>query len=141
MKVSRHFVLFGTVALLAVVGIGTSSAQVKQGTSRPLQTKNLMKGVVAANCGALKKELEAGPADDKAWATVVMQAELLNESGHILMADGRCPDADWANAAQALRDGSEKVLAMAHAKDVAGATEAFQAMTMSCGACHKAHKK
>ena len=55
--------------------------------------------------------------------------------------DGRCPDADWANAAQTLREGSEKILAMADAQDAAGAKEAFQAMTAACGACHKAHKK
>ena len=65
-------------ALLAMLVIGTTSAQVKKGKSRPLQTKNLMKGVVASNCGALKKALEAGPSDDKAWAAVVMHAELLN---------------------------------------------------------------
>jgi len=57
------------------------------------------------------------------------------------MDDGRCPDADWANAAKQLREGSAAVLAKSEAKDAAGAQEAFKAVTGSCGACHKVHKK
>ncbi len=131
-------VVASSVSLLV---IGTSWGQVKKGTTRPLQTKNLMKGVVAANCGALGKALEAGPADDDAWAAVCLHAELLNEAGHVLMADGRCPDGDWAGATKTLRECSGVVLEKAEAQDVDGAKEAFQAMTKACGACHKAHKK
>ncbi|HJN12972.1 MAG TPA: hypothetical protein QF564_30120 [Pirellulaceae bacterium] len=139
----KKLLLIAVVPMLAVTLLLTMgvNAQVKKGKERPLQTKNLMKGVVRANCGALKKALDAGPADDKAWAAVVLHAELLNECSHILMADGRCPDGAWAGAAKTLGGCSAVVLAKAEAKDVDGAKSAFGAMTKACGACHSKHKK
>lgn len=129
------------VAGLIAAGVRDVSAQVKQGKTRPLKTSHLMKGVVGASCGALKKGLDAGPTDDKAWDELAMHAGLLNESGHILMADNRCPDGEWAGAAKTLQECSDVVAKAIAAKDVAKAKEAFGAMTKSCGACHKAHKK
>jgi hypothetical protein len=128
--------------LVFVVAVSLSAvAQVKQGKTRPLQTKQLMKGLVQPNCGGLGEGLKAGPADDKAWEDLATKAALLNEASYVLMDDGRCPDADWANAATALREGSAAVLAKLEAQDAAGAQEAFSSVTQSCGACHKAHKK
>ena len=126
------------VTLVLTMGV---TAQVKKGKARPLQTKNLMKAIVKTHCTDLKKALDAGPKDDKAWAAVVLHAELLNESGHILMADGRCPDGDWAGAAKTLQQCSAVILAKAEAKDADGAKSAFGAMTKACGACHSKHKK
>jgi len=116
-------------------------AQVKQGKTRLLTTKQLMKGLVAANCGAIGEGLKAGPTDDKAWEELATKAALLNEASYTLMDDGRCPDADWANAATSLRDGSAALVKKLEEKDAAGAQEAFKTMTQACGACHKAHKK
>lgn len=117
------------------------SAQVKKGKERPLLTKQLMKGLVGPHCGAIKKGLAAKPGDDEAWADLALHAALLNESSYILMADGRCPDGVWAEAAsKTLREGSAAVLKGVEAKDAKATQEAFGAMTKSCGGCHKAHK-
>jgi hypothetical protein len=129
------------VAVLAVSMAPLAVGQVKQGKERPLLTKQLMKGLVAPNCGALKAALNAGPADDEAWETVALHAALLNEASHIVMADGRCPDGDWSGAAETLRGCSQAVLDAAAAKDAEAGKAAFAALTKACGQCHKAHKK
>ncbi|MBC8351133.1 MAG: hypothetical protein H8E66_04055 [Planctomycetes bacterium] len=125
------------MTMLSLAAIG----QVSKGKTRPLLTKQLMGGLVQPNCKNLGGGLKEAPADDKAWAALATNAALLNEAGHILMADGRCPDAEWAGAAKTLRECSEVVLAKIEAKDAEGAQGAFKAMTASCAACHKAHKK
>ncbi len=58
-----------------------------------------MKGVMGPHCGALKKGMDAGPSDDKAWEELALHAALLNEASYVLMEDGRCPDGVWAKAA------------------------------------------
>lgn len=132
-------------ALLAVAGVlfiaGQSSAQVKKGKTRPALTKQLMSGLIQPNCAALGAALKGtGPADDKGWDAAATNAALLNESGHALMADGRCPDATWAGASKTLQDCSAVVLEKVQAKDAAAAREAFGALTKSCATCHQAHK-
>lgn len=98
-------------------------------------------GLMAPNCGALKKGLNAAPDDDKAWKKLAVKATLLNEASYILMADGRCADATWVGAAKTLRTCRAAVLKAIEAKDADAAKSAFGAMTKACGACHKAHKK
>ena len=120
---------------------GPAKAQVKKGKTRSLTTAQLMGGLVSPNCGALKKGLDAGPADDDAWKKLSVKAALLNEASYILMADGRCPDATWAGAAKTLRGCSDAVLKAIAAKDAAAAKSAFGAMTKACGTCHKKHRK
>jgi hypothetical protein len=137
----KKFLLVG-LSLLAVAMFSVATiAQVKKGKTRPLLTKQLMGGLVQPNCKGLGAGLKEAPADDKAWEALATKAALLNEAGHILMADGRCPDADWAGAAKTLRECSAVVLKKIDAKDAEGAQKAFQALTKSCAACHKAHKK
>ena len=116
-------------------------AQVEKGKTRPAATKYLMRGISQQHCAALAKLLNEGPADDKAWDTAACHASCLNELGHVLMEDGRCPDADWANAAKTLREGSAAVLEAVNKKDIEGARAAFKSMTGACASCHKAHKK
>lgn len=119
-----------------------TSAQVKKGKTRPLQTKHWMRGVQGPVCGALGNLLkDPGPADDKAWDTVAQNAEILNEASYVLMEDGRCPDATWAGATKQLREASEAVLKAAEAKNAADAKAAFGNLTKTCGTCHAAHKK
>lgn len=130
------------IALSAVVFASlAATAQVKKGKTRLLLTKQLMGGLVQPNCKGLGDGLKDAPADDKAWAALATKAALLNEASFVLMADGRCPDADWAGAATKHREGSEALYKMIDAKDADGAQTAFKTMTEACGACHKAHKK
>lgn len=127
-------------ALLTCVVLA-AQAQVTKGKTRPLTTKQMMGGLIKPNCAGIGEGLKEAPKDDKAWDDLATKAALLNEAGHILMDDGRCPDATWADAAKALREGSAAVLAKIAEKDAAGAKTEFDNMTKSCGACHKAHKK
>jgi cytochrome c556 len=129
-------------AVLAGALATQTAAQVKVGKTRPLTTKHLMSGLVKPQWTLLGESLkDNGPADDKGWDAVATQAELLNESAHIMMADGRCPDAVWAGACKSLQDGTQALLAKVAGRDAAGAREALGQAGAACGACHKAHKK
>ena len=108
-----------------------AQAQKTKGKTRAALTKQLMKGIVAANCGELKKALDA---DAPNWEDISLRAAVLNEAGYFLMEDGRCPDADWANAAKALQADSAAVLAAAEKMDAAAAKAAFGKLTAEgCG--------
>jgi hypothetical protein len=134
--------LFVGFPLLAVIMMSLAAVgQVTKGKTRPLLTKQLMGGLVQPNCKSLGAGLKEAPADDKAWEALATNTALLNEAGHILMADGRCPDGEWAGAAKTLQECSAVLLEKIDAKDAEGAQGAFKAMTAACAACHKAHKK
>jgi len=139
---TRKVLTLGLAIGLTALATGlTLHGQIKKGKERPLLTKQLMKGLVQPNCAALKKDLEAPPANDDAWAAAATKAALLNEASYILMADGRCPDADWAGAAKTLREESANLLEAIDKKDADSAKATFGAMTKACATCHKAHKK
>lgn len=137
----KRFVWF-LVAGLLVGGFAIAErveAQKTKGKTRAALTKQLMKGLVSANCGAVKKDLDAAEIN---WDDVSLHAALLNESGYVLMDDGRCPDGEWAKAAKALQTTSAALLAAAEKKDAAAAKAAFGDLTaQSCKVCHAAHKK
>ena len=141
-KTTMKKLLFVALPLVGILLISFAAAgQVKKGKTRPLTTKQLMGGLVKPQCASLGAALKEKSADDKAWAALATKAALLNEASHTLMADGRCPDADWKAACETLRHCSGVVLEKIAAKDADGAQEAFGAMTKSCGACHSKHKK
>jgi hypothetical protein len=141
-KLSIVGLAFVGVTILAMILVTVPvTGQVKQETTRPLTTKQLMAGLNGPNCSALGKGLKAGPADEEAWENLALNAALLNEASYILIADGRCPGADWADAATVLREESQKVLNDIDARNLEGARAAFAAMTKSCGACHSKYKK
>lgn len=129
------------VATLLVGGFAIAQrveAQKVKGKTRAALTKHLMKGLVGANCGALKKDLDAAEAN---WNDITLHAALLNEAGYVLMDDGRCPDGEWAKAAKALQAQSAAVLSAAEKDNLAGAKAAFKELTaQSCAICHAAHK-
>jgi cytochrome c556 len=134
--------LSASLVIVCVLAVSVvASAQAKKGKTRAASTKQVMSGLVQPNCAALGKGAKDAPADDKAWEALATNAALLNEASYLLMDDGRCPDAEWANAAKALRAGTEAVLAKIAAKDQAGVATEFKAVTQACAACHKAHKK
>lgn len=97
-KRSRVLALATVAGLLLVLLVSSemSNAQVTKGKERPLTTKQWMQAVHKVHCGAIKEGLEAGPSDDDAWAKIALHAAMMNESSYVLMADGRCPDGDWA---------------------------------------------
>ncbi len=130
-------------AMVLVVGlIADGLAKVKKGDTRPLNTATWMKSVVKPNCGALKKELAAGPKTEDDWSSLIEHAEILNETSYILMEDKRCPDEVWADSASnTLRNGSAALITAAQAKDAKAAELAFKGMMKSCKECHNKHKE
>ena len=132
--------LFFVLLILGVVS--NAVTQIQKGKTRPLMTKQWMKGVIEPHCKAIKKGLEANLLEDKAWKKLAVNAAVLNESSYVLMADGRCPDRVWATAAsETLRIGSTELLKAIESKDIEATKSAFSQVTKSCGACHEAHKK
>ena len=73
----------------------------KDSKERPLLTKSWMAEINQPHCARLGEILKSGPSGDQEWAEATRHAEVLNESGHVLMADSRCPDKVWADAAGA----------------------------------------
>lgn len=111
----------------------------KKANVRIATPHDLMEGIVGPNCGALGKALKAETTD---WKEIQLRTALLNEAGHLLMAAGRCPDADWAKGAKTVQECSQILAEKAKGQDLDGAKEAFKAMTsQGCATCHKAHKK
>ena len=139
---SVRFIVLACALAVSLLAAGLVSAQIKKGKSRAMKTAQWMKGVMKPNCDALKKGLEATPANDEAWDALAGNAALLNEASYLLMEDGRCPDAVWADAAsKTLRQGSADLLKAIEGKDLGAAKTAFGSMTKSCKACHDAHKE
>ena len=130
---TRKWVVVGfgmALGMGLIVFGGTVSAQKTKGKSRAAATQYLMRGIQQPNCKGLADLLKGdGPADDKTWDTAACHASCLNEMGHLLMDDGRCPDATWAGAAKSLREGSAGVLAAAEKKDLQAARAAFKSVT------------
>ena len=133
----------GTLAVVSIVvsaACVAATAQIHKGKTRLALTKQIMVGLVHPNYSAIEKLAKDIPANEKAWDTLATNAALLNEASHLLMDDGRCPDANWEKAAQQLRKGSGAVLAKIEAKDAASVVIELKAMTQACVACHAAHK-
>ena len=118
-----------------------SWSQIKQGKTRPLTTKVWMKTVNGPQCSALAKMLKTGPADDKEWETAAAQAQMLSESGYVMMADGRCPDAVWAEACKTLQEAGSACAKAAAEKNLTEAQAQMQKILSTCKGCHAAHKK
>ncbi len=135
----KRLLVWAAVAAVVGIGLQTVDAQIKKGKTRAATTKQLMKGVVGVNCGALKKAVEAETVD---WEEVALRAAILNESGYGMMDDGRCPDGEWAKGAKAMQAATAEILAAAEKKDVAAAKAGFAKVTgEGCKTCHTAHKK
>jgi hypothetical protein len=131
------------VALIVAAGLifttTDATAQKTKGKTRPATTKQLMKGLVAANCGELGKLLKE---TEVKWEDVALKAALINEGGHLLMDDGRCPDGEWKKAAETVQASTAAILAAAEKKDLPAANAGFGKLTgEGCAVCHKAHKK
>lgn len=135
-------ITLATVAgLILAAGTWQLTAQVSQGKTRPLQTSVWMKTVNGPHCSTLAKMLKAGPADDKEWDAVKTHGQMLSEAGHVLMADGRCPDKVWADASKQLQEGGAAVAKAAESKDVEAARGALNnSILASCKGCHSAHR-
>ena len=138
----RKSKLVGAVTLVALVccfGLLLGSAADKKEKQRAANSHQLMEGFVGPNCSALGKALKAEKTD---WKEVALRAAMLNEGGHCLMDDGRCPDAEWAKGAKTVQKSSAVIIDLAAKKDLSGAQDAFKVLTaQGCKTCHAKHKK
>lgn len=141
----RKSKLVGAATLVAVVcsfGLLLGSAadkKEKKEKKRVANSHQLMEGFVGPNCSALSKALKAEKID---WKEVSLRAAMLNEGGHCLMDDGRCPDAEWKKGATTVQKCSAVILDLAKKKDLSGAQDAFKVLTaQGCKTCHAKHKK
>ncbi len=143
MNVMRNCSWVVAMTALSTASVVALSARVAvaDDTKRVVSVKQIMQGLVKPNCGAIGGLLEdAGPADDDAWGQVAMHAALLNETGHLLIQNNRCPSAVWADATRTLRGGAAKLADAAGKKDLAATRAAFKEATSACKTCHDEHK-
>lgn len=134
--------LTALAGLALITGGWQLTGQVAKGKTRPLETKTWMKTVNGPHCSTLAKMLKAGPADDKEWDEVKTHAQMLSEAGHVLMADGRCPDKVWADASKQLQEGGAAVAKAAESKSVEEARTALNnSVLAACKGCHSAHRQ
>lgn len=113
----------------------------KKGKTRPLTSSQLMAGLVKPQLVVLQEGLKEAPKDDDAWKKLATAAALLNESGHIMMADGRSPEGDiWKDACKIMDEGTLKTLKLIQKKDAEGAKESIAGITASCKHCHTEYK-
>jgi len=112
----------------------------KKGKTRPLTSSQLMAGLVKPQLVVLQEGLKTAPDDAAAWKKLATAAALLNESGHVMMADGRCPDETWKEACRIMDESSKKTLHLIEKQDAAGALESIGGIIASCKHCHTAFK-
>lgn len=138
MQIGKSVAIAATLALAVAGTLGW--AQIQKGKTRPLETKIFMKTVNGPHCSTLAKQLKAGITDDAGWQEAATHAQMLNEAGFVLMADGRCPDKVWADASKDLSEGSAAVLQAVNAKNAADANAGLQKVLGSCKSCHAVHR-
>lgn len=137
----QRFLIAGlALAVLTASLVIPGNAQ-KKGKTRPLTTSQLMAGLVKPQLVVLQEGLKEAPKDDDAWKKLATAAALLNESGHIMMADGRSPDGDvWKQACKIMDEGTQKTLKLIAKKDAEGALASIGGITASCKHCHTEYK-
>jgi cytochrome c556 len=131
MRVLSVFVLVG-----AAMAQGPSyqevanNRQIMQGMIQPAQQA----------IGAAAKE--TGPADDRAWRGVSLNAVILQEAAQLLKTSGRAKDQDaWMKDADALALAGSAVQKAADAKDVAALQAAAGGINGSCQVCHSVYRQ
>lgn len=102
----------------------------------------LMQGLVQPSTGAINNAAkEAGPADERAWRGVVVNAIMVQESAQLLKTSGRVKDQDaWIKAADALGEVGAEVQKAGQAKDLAALQAAAGKINAACQGCHSVYR-
>jgi cytochrome c556 len=131
MRVLSVFLLVG-----AAMAQGTAyhevanNRQIMQGMIQPAQQA----------IGAAAKE--TGPADDRAWRGVSLNAVILQEAAQLLKTSGRAKDQDaWVKDADALAEAGSAVQKAADAKDVGALQTAAGSINATCQGCHSVYRQ
>jgi hypothetical protein len=75
-------------------------------------------------------------ADDAMWTDMLNSAAILEESGNLLMMEGRARDERWMRYSQNLADAGAQAMAAAQARNAEKAFEAGSALYDTCFNCH-----
>ena len=105
-------------------------------------TGQLMQGLIQPSAGAINNAAkESGPADDRAWRGVVVNAIMVQESAQLLKTSGRAKDQEgWSKAADALGDAGAEVQKAAQSKDLAALQAAAGKINGTCQGCHSVYR-
>lgn len=102
----------------------------------------LMQGLVQPSTGAINNAAkEAGPADERSWRGVVVNAIMVQESAQLLKTSGRAKDQEaWIKAADALGEVGAEVQKAGQAKDLAALQAAAGKINAACQGCHSVYR-
>ncbi len=105
--------------------------------------KQLMEGLIRPTMMSITTAAkDSGPADDRAWRGVALNAVILQESAELLKTGGRAKDQDaWVKDADALKNAGASVQKAADAKDLAGLQAAAKEVGASCQGCHSVYRQ
>jgi len=106
-------------------------------------TQQIMQGMIQTASNAIAEAAkDPGPADNRAWRTVMLQSLVLQESGQLLLMGSRVKDQDgWVKATLALTDAGAAAQKAAQAKDVAALQAASASANASCQGCHGVYRQ
>jgi cytochrome c556 len=102
----------------------------------------LMQGMIQPSTGAITTAAkETGPADDRAWRGVVVNAIMLQESAQLLKTSGRAKDQEaWVKAADNLGEAGAEVQKAGQAKDLTALQAAAGKIGATCQGCHSVYR-
>jgi cytochrome c556 len=105
--------------------------------------RQIMQGMIQPSQQAIATAAkETGPADDRAWRGVSLNAVILQESAELLKTSGRAKDQEaWVKDADALKSAGAAVQKAADAKDLAALQTASGAIGASCQGCHSVYRQ
>jgi cytochrome c556 len=105
--------------------------------------RHIMQGIVQPAQQAINAATkETGPADDRAWRGVSLNAVLLQEAAELLKTSGRAKDQDvWMKDADALAAAGAAVQKAADAKDFAALQAAATGIGGTCQGCHSVYRQ
>ena len=141
----RYWIALPCVATIvfsiAVVLPDTARSEDQKKEPRIARVSDIMSGIHKPAMKAVRSVSEKTPETDKDWEKVRLGAALLNESGHLLMQNKRCPDGVWAGSCADLRASTADLALAVEAKNLESARTAIDKIATSCKSCHAKHRE
>jgi cytochrome c556 len=105
--------------------------------------RQLMQGLIQPSMQAITTAAkDAGPADERAWRGVSLNAVILQEAAQMLKTTGRAKDQDaWMKDADVLANAGAAVQKAADGKDLAALQSASGTIGAACQGCHSVYRQ
>jgi cytochrome c556 len=105
-------------------------------------TGQIMQAMIQPAVGAVQAAAkDTGPADDRAWRTVLNNAIVMEESAQLLLIGNRAKDNDgWVKAVAAFQEAGAGLQKAAAAKDLPALQTAAGAINGTCQGCHSVYR-